>query len=243
MAIEAVTFDFWNTLVHEVADKRDDRTHAWSQLLLNAGYDVDDARLRAAVEAGWHAYVIRWTDNVPFGAAEVIEVVLDVLGIASTSELSGAMLEVVIDPPVDAYPPLNPNVGVTLEALRNAGVKIGIICDVGLTPSPILRRHLQVQGVLDYFDHWAFSDEVGVYKPDAKIFRYALDGLGGVAPEHAAHVGDLRRTDIVGAKAMGMTAVRYRGISDDPVMPDSPMVEGDHVLDDHADLPGALGII
>ena len=84
------------------------------------------------------------------------------------------------------------------------------------------RRHDAVDGrcaasssataLLGYFDHWSFSDEVGWYKPAPEIFRHALDGLGGVAPERAAHVGDLRRTDVAGARAMGMTAVRYRGV-------------------------------
>src|SRR6185437_7984696 len=81
-----------------------------------------------------------------------------------------------------------------LAALRDAGVRIGIICDVGITPSVTLRRHLEDRGLLGYFAHWSFSDEVGVYKPDPVIFRHALAGLGVIDPADAAHVGDLRRT-------------------------------------------------
>jgi FMN phosphatase YigB (HAD superfamily) len=57
-------------------------------------------------------------------------------------------------------------------------------------------------------------------------------------------VGDLRRTDIVGARAMGMTAVRYRGANDDPEIEtaDGTVVEGDHVIDDHAQLLAVLGL-
>ena len=66
---------------------------------------------------------------------------------------------------------LAPNVGDSLRALAGAGVRIGIICDVGLTPSATLRRYLDHHGLLGYFDHWSFSDEVGWYKPDARDLR------------------------------------------------------------------------
>ena len=94
--------------------------------------------------------------------------------------------------------------------------------------------------MLELFDHWSFSDEVGAYKPDPAIFEHALAGLGGVAPSSAAHVGDLRRTDVAGARAMGMTAVRYTGAFDDDSQPDP---EGHHVVGAHAELPGVLGIV
>jgi putative hydrolase of the HAD superfamily len=101
----------------------------------------------------------------------------------------------------------------------------------------VLREHLIRHGVLPLFDHWSFSDEVGAYKPSPVIFEHALAGLGGPTPERVAHVGDLRRTDVAGARAMGMTAIRYAGIFDDDSA-DQP--EADHVVTDHADLPAIL---
>jgi FMN phosphatase YigB (HAD superfamily) len=114
-----------------------------------------------------------------------------------------------------------------------------------MTPSVTLRAHLTDRGLLGYFDHWSFSDEVGVYKPDPAIFRHALAGLSqaagrDIAPAEAAHVGDLRRTDIAGARAMGMTAVRYTGVFDDDSQPEP---EGHHVVDDHRRLPGILDLV
>ena len=65
-----------------------------------------------------------------------------------------------------------------------------------------------------------------------------------MTPTRSAHVGDLRRTDIAGAQALGIVAVRYSGVFDDPGSPTdgTDEVEGDHVVGDHADLPAALGI-
>ncbi len=102
--------------------------------------------------------------------------------------------------------------------------------------------------MLDLFDHWSFSDDVGYYKPAPEIFEHALAGLGGPAPAQVAHVGDLRRTDVGGAQAMGMIAVRYRGVFDDsdpttdPRDKAPPPPEGDLVIDDHAELIDALGL-
>ena len=104
------------------------------------------------------------------------------------------------------------------------------------TPSVALRHHLERHGVLELFDHFSFSDEVGWYKPAPTIFRHALDGLGGVDPSRAAHVGDLRRTDVAGARAMGMTSVRYRGIYDDTS--DAP--DADVVCDTHDEVAEVL---
>ena len=123
------------------------------------------------------------------------------------------------------------------RALQEGGLRLGIICDVGMTPSTNLRRHLERHGLLDVFEHCSFSDEVGHYKPSPVIFEHALAGLGGVDPARAAHVGDIRRTDIAGARAMGMTAIRYTGISDDT---SQPTPEGHHVVADHAELPALL---
>ncbi len=242
MTIEAVTFDFWNTLVRENTDLWAYRSRTWSELLAARGNQIELAVLEAAFDAGWHAYVANWNANVPFGAADALQIALTALDIEADDELAAALLAVITNPPPDQHPQLNPNLLDTLAALRGAGVKIGIVCDVGLTPSTVLRRYLDDQGALEYFDHWSFSDEVGVYKPDAVIFRHALAGLGDVAPERCAHIGDLRRTDIAGALGMGMTAVRYTGVFDDPALPDSPLIDADHVIGDHAELPEVLGI-
>jgi FMN phosphatase YigB (HAD superfamily) len=71
------------------------------------------------------------------------------------------------------------------------------------------------------------------------VFEHALAGLGVDDPSTAAHVGDSLRTDVAGAQAMGMTAVRYTYFLDAPA---DEWPEADHVLDDHAKLASALGI-
>ena len=108
---------------------------------------------------------------------------------------------------------------------------------MGITPSVGLRRLLEVHGLLHFFDGWSFSDEVGRYKPAPEIFEHALAYLDST-PAETAHIGDIRWTDIAGARAIGMTTIRYRGINDD--LDGDP--EADHVIDHHDELLGSLGL-
>jgi putative hydrolase of the HAD superfamily len=237
--IETVTFDFWNTLCYEDRGHlRGRRLDAWSGLLEEAGYATERAVLEQAMDRVWERFMSRWTSGEQFAFAEAAEALMEGLGHDVPEEVRARLIESFGRAGDDAEIHLAPNVAPTIRALKDAGVRVGIVCDVGLTPSTTLRRHLDRHGVLDGFDHWSFSDEVGCYKPERAIFEHALAGLGA-EPATTAHVGDLRRTDIAGAIAMGMTAVRYTGIYDDDSQPEP---EGHHVVADHADLPAALGL-
>ena len=185
-----------------------------------------------------------WKANRIYVAHEAVADALAHLGLEVSPETQDALLRSITHPDPAHAPKPTPNVIAAIEALRAAGVRIGIICDVGLAPSSALRRHLGGHAMLELFDHWSFSDEVGCFKPDPVIFRHALEGLGDIDPGQAAHIGDLRRTDIAGAQAMGMFAVRYTGIADDPGSTEqgTHQVEGDAVIDDHGQLVEALGL-
>jgi putative hydrolase of the HAD superfamily len=236
---DAVTFDFWNTLLHEAPGHiRDRRLDAWLGILEDAGFACERERLDAVFESSWQRYVERWHANEQFQAVEAAEGILEELGFAPPPDVRAALDDAFEAAGRDADLEPAPGIAACLPALRAAGLRIGIVCDVGMTSSRHLRAHLDGLGLLGWFDHWSFSDEVGAYKPSPVIFRHALDGLGVDDPARVAHVGDLRRTDIAGAQALGMTAIRYTGVFDDPT--DGP--EGDHVVADHGALPALLGV-
>lgn len=243
-SIEAVTFDFWNTLMHEQFEMRDRRLGAWLGLLEGEGAAVEREALDAAYDRSWHRFQQAWHANLRYDAADAVRDLLEHLDLEPSDGVVEDLVAVITDPDPTWRPDPTENVGDALEVLSAAGIRIGIICDVGLTPSRILRRYLQDHGLLGYFHHWSFSDEVGTFKPDPVIFDHALTGLGGVPPASAAHIGDLRRTDVAGAQAVGMLAVRYHGVHDDSgsVEAGTDDVEGDVVLGDHRDLPAALGL-
>ena len=246
--IEAVTFDFWDTLVsegngidaEEEGSIRAGQRQRWSAILEEAGTPVDDRTIEHAFDRNWRVFHEHWRANVQHGPPEATPVICEFLGIDPPDDVRSALVASFAEAGRAGRLRLAAGVEPTLRSLKEAGVRIGIVCDVGMTSSPTLRERLNLFGVLALFDHWSFSDEVGCFKPWPEIFQHALAGLGVHHPGRAAHVGDSRRTDVVGARAMGMIAVRYTGFSDDPA---ASGPEADHVLDDHAKLPGALGIV
>lgn len=235
----AVTFDFWRTLIWEPAGELERvRVEHWVRILAESGHVTPAETVAEAHEAAFQKASASWRRNEQYRIEHATADMLDNLQLELPSQLQERLVAAFSD--AGLHTPLETAVGAgeALRALRVADVRIGIVCDVGLTPSPVLREHLHSRGLLELFDHWSFSDEVGAYKPDVRPFEHACAGLG-VAPDETAHVGDQRRTDVAGALAAGLTAVRYRGVFDDL---DETLPEGDFVVDDLRDLAHILGV-
>jgi FMN phosphatase YigB (HAD superfamily) len=232
--IAAVTFDFWNTLMwEEPGSLKEKRLEAWAEKL---GLDLD---LEAAHDAAHQEYVDSWTAGRQFRVEEAVDHMLERLD-GKLGADAAALVEGFSEGGRRAAVHPSDGVRACLDALKGAGARLGIICDIGLTPSSVVRELLDRHELLGYFDGMSFSDEVGHYKPHRAIFEHALAGLGGVPPDRAAHVGDRRRTDVGGAVAMGMTAVRYNGVYEDEVV---RAPEAHIVVDDLSELPKQLGVI
>jgi FMN phosphatase YigB (HAD superfamily) len=246
--IEAVTFDYWETLVSEGRgiDAEEDGTmrtrqaRRWAEILREAEFAVDEVAVDQALTHNWEVFHECWLANVQHGPREATPLMCRFLEIDPPPDVREALVASFSEIGRDAPLQLAPNAGDCLRTLKEAGVRIGIVCDVGMTYSVTLRERLRDFGVLEFFDHWSFSDEVGCFKPFPPVFEHALAGLRVDDPSRAAHVGDGRRTDMAGGRAMGMTTIRYTYFNDAP--PDTGP-EGDHVVDDHAAVPSALGIV
>jgi FMN phosphatase YigB (HAD superfamily) len=237
---EAVTFDYWNTLCYEERGHlRGRRLDAWAGILEEAGFRAEREQLSAVFDEAWQQYVTAWTANEQFQAAQAAEHVIEHLGYHVTPDVRVALIDAFSSAATGAELFMTDGALDCLGRLKDAGLKLGIICDVGFTPSHILLAYLDGRGALSLFDHWSFSDVVGAYKPSPVIFHHALAGLGLSEPSVVVHVGDLRRTDVAGALAMGMTSVRYTGVADDDSATEP---EGDYILSDLRDLPGLLGL-
>lgn len=229
--ITTVTFDCWDTLlVAPAALIRTRRLHGLTDL-----FDGHDPReIETALDAAVAAYGLAWHAGRQFGAADAAGLIATRLD--AGRDRIGEISDILIQANVVPHPA--PHVGQVLKTLHDNGIRLGIICDVALTPSPVLRSHLAAVDLLPAFDHWSFSDEVGWYKPDPRIFAHAHEGLGVSDPAVTAHIGDLTRTDVAGALGVGATAIRYTGITDD--QREGPRAH--HVIDDHRALPAILGL-
>lgn len=122
----------------------------------------------------------------------------------------------------------------TLSRLREEGYALGLVSNVALLPHH-MRDTMERLGLADYLGAMAFSSEVGVRKPDPRIFRSALDALG-VPAEQAVHVGDRLHDDVGGARSVGMRTVlthEYRQETEPGIEPDAVIARLD-------ELPGVL---
>ncbi|MFG3281058.1 HAD family hydrolase [Streptomyces sp. NPDC048111] len=90
-----------------------------------------------------------------------------------------------------------PDTRAVLAGLRERGVKVGVVSNIGWDLRPVFRAH----GLDDFVDAYALSFEHGVQKPSARLFEAACEGLG-LAPGEVLMVGDDRRAD-GGAAALG----------------------------------------
>lgn len=93
----------------------------------------------------------------------------------------------------------------TLQALRGAGVKMGIVSNTFLS-GRILDRHLAQAGLLDLMEVRVYSSQVGWRKPDRRIFEAALD-QADLSPARTLFVGDRPDIDVRGANRVGMISV------------------------------------
>lgn len=118
------------------------------------------------------------------------------------SHISSAYVSALFDVP----PYLSPDAHTVLQELRDLGKQIGLICNTGLTPGFGLRRFLEREGVAKHFDFMLFSDEIGIRKPNPKIFQIAAQKWR-FKPCEIVHVGDNLKTDVWGAKNAGFKAV------------------------------------
>ena len=122
-----------------------------------------------------------------------------------------------------------PRVTDTLGSLRERGVKVGLITN---GRALMQNRKIDGLGIRPLLDSVVISGDLGVRKPDPRIFAAALEDLA-VAPASAAYVGDNPEPDILGAKRSGMFAVWRR----DQWWPEPE--EADLVIDDLSELiPG-----
>lgn len=99
---------------------------------------------------------------------------------------------------------LYPDTIPALEALSKS-YKLGVIANQPKGLEGILNGF----GIAKYFDIIAGSDDVGIPKPDERIFSHALD-MAGCAPFEALMVGDRFDNDIIPAKALGMRTARIK---------------------------------
>ena len=90
-----------------------------------------------------------------------------------------------------------------VTSVSGAGMPLALITNGA---RDVQRSKVDVLGIGQWFDTVVISGELGIAKPDPRIFAHALRGLA-VNAEGVWHVGDNLATDVAGAQAAGLTGV------------------------------------
>ena len=98
-----------------------------------------------------------------------------------------------------------PDIKQTLAALKNAGLKLGIVSNTFVNGHS-LEKHLEQIGILDFFTVRLYSYEFDFRKPNPQMFKAAAEKIGE-AFENILFIGDRLDNDIIPALKLGMQAV------------------------------------
>jgi REG-2-like HAD superfamily hydrolase len=97
-----------------------------------------------------------------------------------------------------AYPDVQP----ALEALKKRGCLLGVIAN----GEHYVKEALVKLSLAEYLDVITISEDVGVEKPDPRIFQLTIEKFS-LKPEQCVYVGDVPEIDLVGARNAGITPV------------------------------------
>ncbi|NQX14954.1 HAD family hydrolase [Rathayibacter sp. VKM Ac-2857] len=172
---------------------------------LGDAYAVEAGALQrrwyALEEAHYHRYLAGELDYEGQRRARAIAFAADA-GVELTPEQASAWFAAYLRHYVAAWT-LHDDALPVLDRLEAAGVRIGVITNGDLE---FQTSKTDAIGLTERVEHLVASGEVGVTKPDARIFQVACDRFG-VAPADALYVGDRLGTDAIGAARAGLRGV------------------------------------
>ena len=245
MALTTVTFDLWQTLILDSPELGRPRARVRLEGALAAlvqegrGYTLDEV-IQASRRCYQRCDAVRNAGgDLTFD--EQVDVFLEEIDRGLPGSISAATRVQIARRYADSYlehpPAIDEWAEGTLRALKERGLKLGLICNTGATPGATQRVFLAQTGLGRHFDTLTFSDEERLSKPSARIFHITLARLGA-APEETVHVGDHPVNDVVGAKRAGLRAVWLR--RDGARQPDIPP---DAFIDSLRDAPEAIALL
>ena len=213
--LKAITFDFWQTLYADSEENwrkrqavRTKKCHAY---LDNHGYTCKLDDVSFGLDEAYNVVSTLWYQHRGVSVkrcmlrfAEVLELQLEEADLDQLVACLGAAF-------LETPPILIANVKPVVSRLSE-NYPLGIISDSALTPGSFARQLMDRDGILQFFSAFTFSDETEYTKPEVPQFHSTLAQLKA-EPAEAVHIGDIFRTDIVGAKNAGMKAIRFTGFN------------------------------
>src|SRR5919202_2915167 len=130
--LAAVTFDFWQTLAFEPRERflHGARVRAWEELLAATGAPRSREEIERVFDDVARHHGAEWRAGRLFGAADAATWALAQLEPDVDEATAGRLVEAFADAGAGVELHLTPNIRDALAALEEAGVRLGIVCDV-----------------------------------------------------------------------------------------------------------------
>lgn len=210
--LKVITIDFWNTLFDSVnhEGRYKYRNDIFLEETLRLGLDIKESDLDKAITDSWTFFEDHWINKMRTPeSSELVEVIFAQLKIPNDKIAFDRIVTSFEDSLFEHPPMLIDGVKEMLPKLAEK-YKLGLISDTGYSPGTHLRKLMADNDIIDYFSSFSFSNETGVSKPHERAFHTILHELK-TNPEHSLHIGDIERTDVVGANNTGMISVMFTG--------------------------------
>lgn len=225
MKLKVITFDFWNTIYDSTNGVN--RNSARQRAIINEidKYDrlIKQDEFEEAMKASWEYFNNIWTkEHKTPSPKDTVTFFWKYLKLPDDSEAIANVVNKFENSILDSPPSLNEGVFEAIEALSN-DFDLAIISDTGFSPGSVLRQLLKKDELFHFFKSFSFSDETGVSKPHKDAYFKVLNDLS-CSPDNALHIGDIERTDIVGAKNIGMLSIRFSGDKTATIAKENPLI-------------------
>ena len=185
MATKAIIFDLWNTVAYNKGAKINPIVKLEEMLGLNI-------KLYREVELGFMTRRFKTRKDAMINLCRHV-------GVKPTDRMVDSLVYVWSG--LNLNMKLFPDVVPVITELRNK-YKIGLLSNTDC----FTIKDFKDKGYEKYFDSIAFSCDLGLLKPDPRIFKLVLHELKA-GPEETVMVGDNYKDDILAAERLGMKGV------------------------------------
>lgn len=212
--LKVISLDFWNTIVDTSNSeaRRQLRLERFINLCRNYRPDLGNDEVESAIKKSIHWFEEIWEkEHRTVLSEDIINFILTELEFIPSQPDFDYTRKIFECGVLEAEPDLAPEIESVLEGL-SAKFRFGIISDTHFSPGKVLRQLMDQKKILHYFSAFSFSDEQGVSKPHPKMYQNIMASMD-CNPSEIIHIGDMVRTDITGAKNLGIRSILYTGIN------------------------------
>jgi putative hydrolase of the HAD superfamily len=207
--IQHISFDLWQTLIRSHPNFKKLRT-----VLLMTHFDLKQGlEVVHATTQKWDIFFCQMNERTGGNILnfEMVYLILNDLGCEMES-VTQEKLQSFFDKMEALFWENQPllideNIVEVFAKWREKDITLSILSNTGFIRGNILRRYLQEKGMDDLLHFQLYSDELGVSKPNKKIFEHVytfVSQFKSIGKQGILHVGDNPIADVKGAENYGL---------------------------------------